>query len=103
MAVRADFNVNVLLGRTRRPGMPAGAYDLAFDIFWMNSFFHSHFSFYLNKIIICNHNLMSPPAKNAPLTAKSKIIRSILIVSRWTITIIPFTLVWLRGMYKLLK
>ena len=49
VAVRADFHVNVFLRRTSRPRMTAGANDSAFDIFWMNSFFHSHFSFYLNK------------------------------------------------------
>ena len=46
MAVRADFNVNVFLGRTRRPRVPAGADDMTFDVFGMNSFFHFHFSFF---------------------------------------------------------
>jgi hypothetical protein len=45
MAIRANFDVNVFLGRTRGPGGAAGAYDMAFDIFWMNSFFHFRFSF----------------------------------------------------------
>jgi hypothetical protein len=49
MAVRTDFHVNVFLCRTSRPRMTAGANDPAFDIFRMNSFFHSLFSFYLNK------------------------------------------------------
>jgi len=53
MAVRADFNVNVFLGRSRRPGMAAGANDVTFDVFWMNSFFHFHFSFYLNNFDNC--------------------------------------------------
>jgi hypothetical protein len=49
VAVRADFHVNVFLRRTSRPRMTAGANDPAFDIFRMNSFFHSRFSFYLKK------------------------------------------------------
>jgi hypothetical protein len=41
MAVRADFNVNFFLRRTRGPGSAAGAAsDMAFDVFGMNSFFH---------------------------------------------------------------
>src|SRR5262245_32219085 len=46
VAVRADFHMNVFLGRTSRPRMTAGANDPAFDIFRMNSFFHSRFSLF---------------------------------------------------------
>src|SRR5215471_11638929 len=53
VAVRADFNVNLFLRRTRGPCGAAGASDMAFDIFGMNSFFHFHFSFYLNKSDNC--------------------------------------------------
>jgi hypothetical protein len=49
VAIRADFHMNIFLRRTRRPRMTACANDPAFDIFRMNSFFHSYFSFYLNK------------------------------------------------------
>src|SRR5262245_8285195 len=54
VAVRADFHVNVFLRRTSRPRMTAGANDPAFDIFRMNSFFHSLFSFYLNLNKSCH-------------------------------------------------
>jgi hypothetical protein len=53
VAVRADFHVNLFLRRTRGPCGPAGASDMAFDIFGMNSFFHFYFSFYLNKSENC--------------------------------------------------
>src|SRR5262249_47171789 len=58
MTVRADFHVNVLLGRSRRPRVAAGANDVTFDVFGMNSFFHFHFSFYLNKFDHCLHPLL---------------------------------------------
>src|SRR5262245_64226791 len=54
VAVRADFHVNVFLRRTSRPRMTAGANDPTFDIFRMNSFFHSLFSFYLNLNKSCH-------------------------------------------------
>jgi hypothetical protein len=45
MAVRADFDVNLLLGRTCRPGCAAGANDVTFLIFGMDTWFHFNFSF----------------------------------------------------------
>src|SRR5262245_19854574 len=40
MAIRANFNVDLFFGRTRRARGAAGAHDLTFDVFGMNAFFH---------------------------------------------------------------
>jgi len=74
MAIRADFDVNVFLGRTRRPGGAAGANDMTFDVFWMNSFFHFRFSF-INltfRSLLAVYDPMSLPAQKSATYGKAQ-------------------------------
>jgi hypothetical protein len=50
VAVRADFNVNLLLGRTCRPGCATSTNNMTFLIFGMDTWFHFNFSFALIKL-----------------------------------------------------
>lgn len=78
VAGRTDFNLDFIFTRTRRKFIATGTMHFAFNVFWMDSFFHFQLSFAFScDLLTASSDCMSGSAKNLLPTASHKSSRSI--------------------------